>query len=906
MARAYPSTAYVFEEAHPAQITEIQKLQNPQLVTSYALPPSAAFALAPFSVYRKGSSKASSQRFTYASITGSIQTDRSQLICFHEKSSGDGTETAKTAYTPSGSAQILALDALPVPSTASAPNATHDVLATFDNGDMVCLSADLETVQWTAQLPSPKIGSVIDHVSTATAKAVTRGLLRSREDIASVLNPTSDDASDLQELTQVLCVIGRKSNGSITLSLVQVQSRSPDLTTNSLSPLKHLVSWALPDSARFGDSTTPIQYSLHAASGILHVLQGKTVISFDVSDNVPRLYSELTVPGLDVDSFLRISQDVLFTTSQHLCRVFDAGFNTLQAFHYLDPSSIPSPASPVKKRKLPAPEPTQESAKVNLLAYYPDHNLVVAVRENELVGMQFEASSTYKRSRHNGTSLADALGKGVSSDTACETQKWQDRKARLDRYVSKGKIHTFEKGFFSDLGILQVETAESQNKQDNEVNGGPLTNGVGPKIPDEDAEAIGLDQVAQEDYKTWDIPTVVPDFRKQQYRQYALYALSRIFRLTTTGQADGRPQTKLKIGFFRLHIFEWLLQTGHLSAASIRHAILEESPQNAQFLSSVVDGDIIQSLVDFDPDLHILSAVLNHSGHLPVGEVVQAIKLLMQSLDEQPEAHDAMKLLTNGVAETEDEMDVDITSELEAATHEVDHALSVLDHGLLIRSHILRPALTRLHSFSPRVITSTLRTMLPRRDLESLINVLHLEMKNGGWSSPIDSSESENPTTESSDESPDDHAVAIIASLLSCTLDAIGAGAWLATVGDSADFESTEDIIDALQSDTSEALNGFWEARYMRGLLGEFLRFASNVPKSHKPSAELMMEQGKPFTVSQDDSELPMLPLGAKPDMGIERMKAGKGGKKEERSAREMGMLISKQVPKYSFERIVL
>jgi hypothetical protein len=49
-----------------------------------------------------------------------------------------------------------------------------------------------------------------------------------------------------------------------------------------------------------------------------------------------------------------------------------------------------------------------------------------------------------------------------------------------------------------------------------------------------------------------------------------------------------------------------------------------------------------------------------------------------------------------------------------------------------------------------------------------------------------------------------------------------------------------------------------------------------------------------------------MLPLGGKIDLGIEKMKLGKGGRKEERSKREMGMLISKRVPKYSFERIVI
>ena len=92
----------------------------------------------------------------------------------------------------------------------------------------------------------------------------------------------------------------------------------------------------------------------------------------------------------------------------------------------------------------------------------------------------------------------------------------------------------------------------------------------------------------------------------------------------------------------------------------------------------------------------------------------------------------------------------------------------------------------------------------------------------------------------------------------------------------------------------------------MRGLLSEFLRFASNVPKSQKPSGKRLESLSKPFAVTKDEDDLPMLPLGAKPDMGVERMKAGKGGRREERSKREMGMLISKRVPKYTFERIVI
>jgi hypothetical protein len=303
--------------------------------------------------------------------------------------------------------------------------------------------------------------------------------------------------------------------------------------------------------------------------------------------------------------------------------------------------------------------------------------------------------------------------------------------------------------------------------------------------------------------------------------------------------------------------------------------------------------------------LHILSAILNHGHFLPVGEVVQSVKILMQSLDDQPKAETAPKLLTNGTEPTE-AMDMDIASELEAASHEIDRALAKLDDGPSVLSGTLRPALMRLHTFPASAISSTLRSMLSRHDLESLIKLLHHELKNGGWTSPYDfgdadaDADAEDAPSDPSDDI-DDSAVAIIASLLSCTLDAIGPALWLTPVGDT----STETLIQTLRSDAEEALTGFWEARYIRGILSELLRYSAQVPKSQKPSAKVLEKSGKPFAVKEQGGEMAMLPLGSRPDMGVKKVK-GRAGQRKERSAREMGMLISKRVPKYGLERIAV
>lgn len=893
------------------------KLQNPQLVTSYALPPDASFTAAPYSIYRKGSSKIPTQRFTYASLAGSPSVDKSQLVCFHEKSLGENTETVKTTYVPSATAHVLTLESLPVSAGGSAKDPTHDVLATCDNGDVICLSANLDTVRWVANVKSLFLSggpnAELEHVTLVNAKAVTRGLLRDREDIATILNPSRDEASDLLDLTQVLCLISRRANGVRKATLVHIQPRSPDLPTSQLVPLKLLLSWNLPNPSKTSATVTS-QFILHASSGMLHALSNGTLLSYDLSGTIPKLQSELSPLGSSIDSFVRISQDLLFTASQQTCRVFDAKYNSLQALLSIDADiGAPNPASPSKKRKHTQPADSKVTLHCNLVTYYADLGLVIAARDNELLGMQYASHTvSRKRVKSEGTLLIDALGKGLASRTkpaaGYGATAWQGRKGKLDKYASKGKIVKFEQTFAADLNI-ELELLDHTKKQKNEIRGGPLTNGVGPKVPDEDAMAIDKpdDNSLDGELRKWKIPQVVPDHQQQRYRQYALYALSKIFRWITSDVTQGSSRGSLRIEFFAPNVFQWLLQVGHLTKESIRRAILDERPDDDQAVLNIADGDIVKALVDFDGDFHILSAVLNHSHFLPIGEVVQAIKLLMQSLGDAQEDSEGTKLLTNGTMPSDETMDVDIASELDAASHEIEHALSILDHGLTTRSHTLRPALIRLHTFAAPVVSATLRSMLPRKDLESLICLLHLELRNGGWSSTYDSADTDSSFVETSTESPDDHAVAIVASLLSSTLDSVGAGAWLASVGSLATTGTSEDIIQSLRNDTSEALNGFWEARYMRGLLSEFLRYASTVPKSQRSNKRLEL-QGKPFVVTGklDGEDLPMLPLGSKADMGPEKTKKGPGGKKEERSKREMGMLISKRVPKYSFERIVI
>lgn len=902
--------------------TNGQQLQNPQLVTSYALPPQTAFASAPFSVYHKGSSKRASRRYTYAFVAQNTPGAKPHLVCFAEEIRKDATaDTVKTTYTPSDPSQrVVAIDAVPVPVGASQKEATHEVLVVLENGDVICLSAELEDVRWVASVANLALSSKdpfkIEYVSTNAARALTHGLLKNREDIAALLNPSLDDKSDLLDLTQVMSVIGTQADGRSMLALFQIQPRAPDLSSSRLSPLKHLAAWELPASEFNSEALDlePNQFIIHASSGAVHRLSGSALTTYDFSGTVPKITSELSKSALAVESLLRVSQDLLLTASQSTCRIVNVRYNSVHAERSVE-EGMPSPTKDDKKRKLTALDSGKAASKAPvLIAYYADLGLAVSSWNDELVGFQLGESTRRKRVKSQGARLIDSLGKGIAlkaENDADDMSKWRERVPKLDRYARKGEVAKFEEIFAAELGVKLESSGTESGASGKLVNGEDasfLTNG---SVNGEDATKTT--SAAQEDAsdvpRRWLLSNILSKTlsaaKRSRHQRYAAYALNKIFQWVDSPSSHG-PSGYLKIGFFPPNVFEWLMHSGNLTKESVRRALLDDPASTFSITTTIRDGDIVRAVVNFDPELHILSAILNHGHFLPVGEVVQSVRLLMQSLDDQPKNEAAPKQLTNGTEAPADAMDVDIASELEAASHEIDRALARLDSGPSVISGTLRPALMRLHTFPPAVISATLRAMLSRHDLESLIQLLHHELKNGGWTSPYDFGDSESvPSPDAATDEIDDSAVAIIASLLSCTLDAIGPALWLSSVGDT----STEELIESLRADAEEALTGFWEARYIRGILTELLRYAAQVPKSAKPSAKVLERQGKPFPVEgvgkEGSDEAVPLPLGSRPEMGVGRMK-GRAGARRERSKREVGMLISKRVGKYSLERVVV
>ena len=679
----------------------------------------------------------------------------------------------------------------------------------------------------------------------------------------------------------VLCVVGssceRAQNDGRTLHLFQLAPQPADHASTHAPPVAHLHCWDFPEAAP-PRAIPNASYSLHAPLGVLYQLSDGALTTYNFSRTVPTITSDLEPFGGPMDSFVRIGAELVLVTSSRSCCIYDVKYNSVQA---LAAAGDSSPAGGRSKRKRSETEAVAEpSPSFRAVAYYAESGLVVGLKDKELVGVHVHAAHPRKRTKHQHPRLIDAIGRGVprasQSLSGQDAPAWQGTMRRLDHCAANGQVAEFERHLASALGIpfadqTDVDTAAGSSSHD--------------VVPRE-----------------WHLSPAVLALHRRSRRHQLLYVLGKMFRWTDPARTTGSVASSISIDFFPPNAFRWVLLSGHLTKESIQQALLTAPADLRDRTRTIIDGDLVKAMVDYDAEMHMLYSVLNESAFLPVGEVVQAIHFLLESFEDGQDGHLAPAAAHPA---SEQEAEAECASELEAATQDLDHALSVLDHGLVVRSHSLRPALMRLHRFPAPLTTSTLRDMVPRRDLESLIRILHFELRNGGWASPYDFAD---PPRAEADEIPgdtSDHAIAIIASLLSCALDAVGAAALMSATNGFLSSDGAEELVNSLYEDTTLALKGFWEASFMRGLLGEFLRYAAQVARNQPPAEERLREQGKPFAMAQpaDGAALPMLPLGGKMESTVES-KRMKGGRKVLRSARERGMLVSKTVAPYSIERV--
>lgn len=907
-------------------------------------------------MYQRNGKKGSAKRFTYAAVSDTASSVKRRVLCFAEdvkQSATSGPE--KSSYDlPPSVGEVVTIDLISTSNTEGIDEDSQDVIIVHETGEIESFSADLKAQRWSANLGSilPSNDSrssermvQVEYALLTDAESARKGILKSREDVLASLDPAGDMNSDTVKATQLLCLVSRSTEQAVpreqaeSLHVLAIRPRSKDVVTSRRSPLHYLLEWRLPTtSSESYKATARPEYSMHPPSGTLYRLCGGSIITYDLFGTVPRISSELSLAGSAFQSLTRLSSSTIMAASSDLCGIFNVKFNSVQAL--LPLNSDIEHASEDKKQEQSSSQLQHSS--LRLLSYFPELSLSVGLAANQLVGLQLNSSHARpKRSKTGDGLLINSIGKGVgakrsstkksnstkrikfsydvfSSATASSNTEWFQQVSKLEESVAQNNVEEFERLFFTalnsrDHGYLgESSSSHSQTVapfRNGQINGTAepaMSNGVSENKLTDNVQ-LELRKESLENQPSEHFPDVDKDTVRQSQRPKALYALSKIFAWTlsvsgiTASGKGATDQPPIFIQFFPPNVVRWLISMGYLTTYSIGVALRQHSLSKDR-LKDLTAGSLVSAVVNFDPDMRLLYNLMNQSSYLEISEIVQAVKILVQSLDNIPLPQISQHLLTNDSATVPNgDLDSHIDSEADAASQDLSYALSTLEHGLSIRSQTLRQALAKLHSFPLRRITHTLRTTLTQHELIFLIQILRIELADGGWTSRyIDAGPAH---LEALVGDPSDRAITIIASLLSCTLDAIGTGGWL-VAGATNPADGADDLLLSLRAEISVALEGTHEASFMKGLLNDFLRFGAAKRRRQGLSKGDRRGRKKPVTVQLQAEDERVLPLGFKVEGRIEGTKVGAGGEVKEKSKREIGMEISKRVGKYSLERI--
>jgi hypothetical protein len=267
-------------------------------------------------------------------------------------------------------------------------------------------------------------------------------------------------------------------------------------------------------------------------------------------------------------------------------------------------------------------------------------------------------------------------------------------------------------------------------------------------------------------------------------------------------------------------------------------------------------------------------------------------------------------LLTNGedLELTNGDIDAQVEKLEEEAEEDLEHAEYQLGPGSGVRGDALSVALYKLNTYASHTIVHALQTTFTSQEVVCLIYLLRFELARGAWTTKyfdVDHSEMVDEDLEVPDNS-----IKLISKLLSCCVDAVGAGGWLygeARLVDGDPFEA-EELIASLKLEVSAALEGIEEAVYLKGLTSEMIRYSNAVQRGLPDESENPQKKRKikPITLPTFDKDLTTLPIGLKAEQQISLLKVVPGGDVYKRSMRDIGYLKSQKVGKYSRERIVI
>ncbi len=737
-----------------------------------------------------------------------------------------------------------------------------------EDGEVRCFSHDLQLEEWkTTVVPGANLR--VEHALVLTIEQATQSLLKNREDILAMLGHDSAVPG-----TRLLFIVARAfsvPSGSEENYLC-VQMYHMKFIGDSRQRLQELFSLILPEP-RYSDAEN-FNYSWHSSSGTLFQNATSFYAVFDISGLVPRLANHMPFGKKKPLSCLRISPFLIALNTSRSISIIDIQYNSVQAEQILEVSSKPS-SQPGKRKRAPV----QEAEEARLLSYFAPVDLIVAIQGRKLVALQISTPTEHQnkhRKRKIGGLLVNSIGRGTYFEGKNKQNvltrvpryfgtpfpnprdDWNATRGILESLFQKRNLEEFESVMAKQLGIVQ-------GGEDTHQTGGGISQSAGGALP---------------------------DLRKVHYLLSKLFSIERNKK---PGEQDVVDQ-KLKIPWFPELLCHWLVRKGHFSADHIEISL--KSSGSLLATERLKIGAYTEAVFECDPSLRTLHLILRNPVSLGAGEIVQVLRHLMD-LSNQPEVPESMKLLTNG---GEDQTD----QSLESGDDNISPD-SKLGDEKIVRA-VLETILLRMNALSKSKVTRALKTELSAQELRSFVDLLRMELARSRWLSPYVEDRLEQPSKECHS---DNNQVCVIANLLNCAIDGLGAGGWLLGSSITGDLSETAETIAYMKAEISAALEGIEEATYLKGMLGEILLYERTSLTSRAERHPILGPNHQPsqiqsISIDVAGLERSALPLGLKAPHQISTKKVGAGGELVERSRRDISRLMSKMVGKYSFDRITI
>ncbi|GAB7357857.1 hypothetical protein MBLNU230_g0028t1 [Neophaeotheca triangularis] len=887
------------------ETVNIYNAQNQSLVTSYAIPSHSYLCCPPCSVYRRRSQTSPAQRRTYVVLKDGQKSKDRRLVCFtedlrQEVNAADELQAPQRKECRVQQGDIVSVETIPRGDRFEDASTGWDVLVTHASGHAVAWDEELKTQLWQYIAESQK--TRVEYVAILDLESARKGLLKEREDLLAAMG----NEGSMRPMAALCCrIVNNEVSKTRELQLMSIKARPEDAITTFGHALEIVMRYTLP-IPRY--TTENAIYDFHAPTGKLCQLQHSQVTVLDLARTVPAVAHNITTSAAVVDGIARLTHDSYITLSGSGATVIETKYGSTRAT-----TSFSSSKSGVreKKRKREGEE-TTPSSKLEVISSFAETGLIAAISGNNLVGIQINDDlKTEGRPKSQGFLLVDLLNRdsqttglktgGAASEQAKRLERWRNWQSKADNLIEEGDLEGLEALVAHDLGLSKQQKAAVEQVKIGDVS----------QQPDNDANTEGNASSAAGTISTqavaWDLSRMSQNSRQDNLGK-ALYIFGRMF-----GPAVEEPYQSpgIELSFLSPKLLHWIGHMGCLSTTSLQQALDKYESLPAAGIT-LKPGDLFTSFLNFSNDFLVMREVLGLPCRLEISDTTQALKLLVQSFDTTPSRPNSpfplptageLASSQNPATPNKNAIPENNTSTLDTETdlaeHELEHAYQALNHGLEARSDALRHTLARLHAFPQRETTASMRAMLSHQDLRFFINILRIELADGGWtrryvdgsSTPTETSSDANtkPGDKDAQSRPLDGSITVISDMLNATIDAVGMSGWL--VGMAGDNESTAEVIDTLSSEIGAGLEGCYQNFSLEGFLQELGRYGPLIEAEERAKAEEGVEGAA------------MMPLGGRSEALDRERRGGKGRKGKSRvAAREH----SRRVGLYEIDHIRL